>query len=43
MVDSAGEVCGSARVVGKNPKNVWWSGVVNVAVERKEASWKEVL
>ena len=25
MVESAGEVCGSVRVEGKNPKIVWWN------------------
>ena len=36
MVLSAREVCGSVRVGGKDPKNVWWNGIV-------KAAWKEVL
>ena len=43
MVDSVREVCGSVRVGGMNPKNVWWNDVVKDGVERKEAAWKEVL
>ena len=42
MVDSAREVCGSVRMEGKNPKNVWWNDVVKDAVERKEAAWRSV-
>ena len=38
MLDSAREVCATVRVVGKNPKNLWWNDVVKVAVERKEAT-----
>ena len=43
MVESAKEVCGSVRVGGKNPKNVWWNDEVKAAVNRKEVAWKEVL
>ena len=25
MVESAREVCGSVKVGGENPKNVWWN------------------
>ena len=28
------------RVVGKNPKNVWWNDEVKATVRRKEAAWK---
>ena len=41
MVDSAGEVCGSVKVGGKNPKNR--NDVVKAAVIRKAAEWKELL
>ena len=43
MVESAREVCSSVRERGKNPKNVWWNGVVTDAVEKKEAEWKDAL
>ena len=43
MVESAIEVCGSVRVGGKNPKSVWRSNEIKVAVRRKEAAWKGVL
>ena len=43
MVDGAKEVCGSVRVGGTNPKNVWWTYEVKAADKRKEAAWKEVL
>ena len=43
MVESAREVCGSARVGGGNPKSVRWNDQANAAVERKEDAWKEVL
>ena len=43
MVDSAREVCGSVRMEGKNPKNVWWNDVVKDAVERKDAARRVVL
>ena len=36
MVHSAREVCGSLRVEGKNPKEVWWNDVV-------KAAWKDIL
>ena len=39
-VNSAREVCGSMRG-GKNPKYVWWHGVVKAAVEIKEDTLKE--
>ena len=35
LVDSAEKVCGSVRVEGKNPKNVWLNDVVKAEVERK--------
>ena len=28
---------------GKNPKMVWWTNEIKVAVRRKEAAWKEAL
>ena len=40
MIESTREVCGSVRVVGKNPKNVWWNDEVKATVRRKEAAWK---
>ena len=43
MVNSAREVCGSVKVGGKNPKNVWWNDVAKAEVERKEGAWKEIL
>ena len=36
MVESAREVCGSARVGRGNLKNVWWNDQVKAAVDRKE-------
>ena len=27
---------------GKSPNNIWWNGVVQAAVERKEAAWNKV-
>ena len=44
MAESAGEVCGSVRVGGKNPKSVWWNDEIKAAVRRKEvlgASYEE--
>ena len=38
MVESAREVCGSVRVGGKNPKNVWWNEEIKAAIRRKEAA-----
>ena len=43
MVKSAREVCGSARIGGKNPKSEWWNDEIKAAVRRNEAAWKEVL
>ena len=43
MVESARKMCVSVRVGGKKPKSVWWNDVVKVAVERKEAAWREAL
>ena len=43
MVESAREVCGSVKLGGKNPKNVWWNDEARVAVRRMKAAWKEVL
>ena len=40
MIESAREVCGSVRVGGKNPKNMWWKDEVKAVVKRKEAAWK---
>ena len=40
MVESAREVCGSVRLGGKNPKNVWWKDEVKAAIRRKETAWK---
>ena len=37
------EVHGSVKVGRKIPKKVWYKDVVNAAVERKEAAWREVL
>ena len=42
-VDSAREVYGSARVEGKNPKNIWLNEVIKAAINRKMAAWMEVL
>ena len=45
MPESAREVCGSARVKGKNPKNIWWNDI-KAAVRRKEAGrgcWQLVI
>ena len=36
-------MCGSVRVGGVNPKNVWWNEQVKAAVKRKEDAWKDVL
>ena len=36
-------MCDSVRVGENNPKNLLWNDVVNDAVERKEAAWREVL
>ena len=41
MVDNEREVCGSVRVGRWNPKVC--GGMIKVAIERKEAAWKEVL
>ena len=43
MVESAREMCGSVRVGGRNPKNMWYNDEVKAAVKRNEATWKEVL
>ena len=43
IIESAREVCGSVRVGGKNPKNMWWKDEVNVAVKRRENAWKQVM
>ena len=43
MVESSRELCGSVRLEGKNPKNVWWNDETKAAVRRKEAAWKRVL
>ena len=40
MVESAGEVCGSVSVGGKNLKSVWWNDEAKSAVRRKEGAWK---
>ena len=31
------------KVGGENPKSVWWSEKIKVAVRRKEHAWKRVL
>ena len=36
-------MCGSVRVGVKNTQNVSWYNEAKVAVESKEATWKEVL
>ena len=36
-------MCGSVRLGGGEPRNVWQNGVVKAAVERKEVGWKKVL
>ena len=33
--DSAREVCGSVKVRGKNPKNLWWNDMIKASVERR--------
>ena len=43
MMESAREVCGSVRVLGKTPKSVWWNEEIKAAVRRNEAAWKGVL
>ena len=43
MAETAGEVCGSVRVGGKNPKSVCWNDWEKAAVRRKKAAWKELL
>ena len=43
MVENVREVCGSVKVVVKNPKSVWWNNEVKATVRRNEAAWKEVL
>ena len=43
MVESAGEVWGSVRVGGNNPRNVWWNHEVKAEFRGKEAAWKKVL
>ena len=43
MVENTREMCDSVRMVGKNPKNVWWNDEAKSAVRRKESAWKEVL
>ena len=43
MVESARKMCGSVRIVGGNPKSVWWNYQVKAAVKRKEDNWKRVL
>ena len=35
MVAIAGEVCGSVRVRGKNPKSVWWNHEVKATAKLK--------
>ena len=39
MVESARKMCGSVRIVGGNPKSVWWNYQVKAAVKRKEDAW----
>ena len=41
MVESAGEVCGSIKVGGKNPKSIWWSNKIKAAVRRKGGCLEE--
>ena len=43
MVESSGEVCGSVRVGGKNPKSMWWNNEVKAAVRRRDYAWKDAL
>ena len=43
MVESARKVCGSVRVGGNNPKNVWWNDEIKATNRIKEAAWKGVL
>ena len=43
MMESAGEVCISVRMGGKNPKSVCSNYEAKNAVRRKEGTWKEVL
>ena len=38
MVESARQVCFSVRVVGKNPKCVWWNNEIKAAIKRNEAA-----
>ena len=35
MVESTRDMCGSVRVRGKNPENVWLNNDVKAAVRRK--------
>ena len=43
MVESTKEVGGSVRVTNENPSIEWWNGEVKAALERKEATWKDML
>ena len=43
VVDSAREVCSSARVAIKDPKSEWQNNVVKAAVKMKEIVVKDVL
>ena len=36
MVENAREVCGLVRVVGNNPKSMWWNNRVKAEGRRKE-------
>ena len=42
LIESTRKLRHLMRVRRKNPKNIWWNDGVKVAVERKEAAWKEV-
>ena len=43
VVESTKEVGGSVRVANENPSSEWWNGEVKAALERKEATWKDML
>ena len=33
----------SVKVIGRNPRSMWWNTQVKAAVMRREVAWREVL